>query len=47
MDESPWVVPYRDVTTHSNATRQSDTVMKHVDHATFITFHNADNETLH
>ena len=47
MIDSQYVIPYRDATTHSSATRQSGTVMKHVDHAAFIVFRNADNITLH
>ena len=46
-DSSQYVIPYRDVSTHSSATRQSATTMKHVDLATYQAYHNCDNEDIH
>ena len=46
-DSSQYVIPYRDVSTHSSATRQSATKMKHVDLATYQAYHNCDNEDIH
>ena len=44
---SQYVIPFRDVTTHSSATRQSGTTMKHVDRATFETYYKCSDESVH
>ena len=46
-DSSQYVIPYRDVSTPSSATRQSATTMNHVDLATYQAYHNCDNEEIH
>ncbi|MAF40235.1 MAG: hypothetical protein CL859_00010 [Cyanobium sp. ARS6] len=47
QDDSPYVIPYRDVSTHSSATRQSGTTMKHVDRATFEKYYKCADESRH